>query len=248
MKGRTSRPAYTAAAIIIVVAVVIFFVVFTDNGQYRKPSTITLPDIGSEEEISGDTEFPSEDSPEAHKVEVNRDNILSIVRAIKRPDKYYMELETSVYYSGRSLTTEIRHWVNGGQSVTRSVKAGNTTPVYVMRTEDTVKIWYENSEEFYQTSAANYSDDDAAGIMTYEDVLTTKDRIVSAQYAEQNGCQCIYIETEDDELSYRKEYYVDVDRGLLVSAKTYKESELIYSMDVSVIDEDISAMDKLFEN
>lgn len=246
MKSRMNKPAYTAAAIAAVTIAAVFFIFFTDNKANQHQSNVTLPESGGEKTPAADIILPYENDDNGKIVEISAANVLSVIRTIQRPAQYYMELETSVYSSGKALTTSVKYWVKDGQSITRREKAGEAAATYTMCTQDTVKIWHENSDDVYSTFRSRYSGDDIAGIMTYEDILTSSDKIVSAKYTDVDDYQYIYIIASDNELLYIKEYYIDVNSGLLLHSRISKSDELIYSMDTSVLSEDISDMDSLF--
>ncbi len=246
MKKPELKPGYIAAAIVLIMASVIVFIFLTDVNRNRREANIVLPAHGGDDGSDTVIELPYEDAESREKVEINAGNVLSVIRAMERPEHYYLEMESTVYASEAFLTTEIRHWVSGEQSVTRRYKDGDAAAVYTMRTKENVKIWFEGAEDVYIGALSEYSGDDAAGIPSYEDVLTTGDQILSAKYVMEGQRACIYVSAADEALSYIKEYYIDVGTGLLVKMETYKGGVLVYSVEVSVIDEDISSMDLLF--
>lgn len=246
MKKPELKPGYIAAAIVLIMALVIVLIFLTDASRNRHEANIVLPAHGGDDGANTVIELPYEEVDPGKKVEINTANVLSVIRAMARPEQYYLEMKSTVYAQEASVTTDIRHWVSGEQSVTRRYKDGDDAAIYMMRTQENVKIWFEGAEDVYIGALSDYSGDDAAGIPSYEDVLTTGDQILSAKYVMEGQYACIYVSAADEALSYIKEYYIDVGTGLLIKTQTHKGGTLIYSMEVSVIDEDISSMDSLF--
>ena len=92
-------------------------------------------------------------------------------------------------------------------------------------------LWYDGSDEVYQTVADEHSADLTQRLPTYEDVLTLDaSGITQADYVERDGQDCIYLEFEQPELGYLYRYWISVSSGLLIAAETEKAGELVYTM------------------
>lgn len=241
------RPGYISAIIVLILAAVIAMILLTDANRDRREANIVLPEVGEGVSPAGAVELPRETTVQGKNVEITTDNVLSVIRAMDRPAQYYLEMDTTVYTSDGSLTTHIRHCVRDGDSVTRRYRDGDRAARYLLRTGETIRIWYEGEQDVYAGSVEDYSSDDAAGIPTYEDVLTSADRVLSAKYVMEDGRACIYILTQDEALSYSHGYFIDVDTGLLVKSQTQAGGTLVYEMHVTAYSEDISSMEELFE-
>jgi len=246
MKRPELKPGYIAMIIVLIMAAVILAIFLTDAGHNRREANIVLPDQTTADPSGGDVDLPYEESISGERIEITTENVLSVIAAIKRPTIYYLEMETTVYAGELSRTTQIRHWVSPTQSVTRRLTDGDAEALFVMRSGDEVRIWYEGSEDAY-SGASTQSTDDIAGIPTYEDVLTSTGGILAAKYMMDHDRACIFVSVEDVTLGYVVNSYIDVDTGLLVRSQTYKGSELVYEMSVSIVDEDASGMDRVFE-
>ena len=240
MKGNRKkaelRPGYISAIIVLILAAVIAMILLTDANRDRREANIVLPETGEGLSPSGSVELPREAPEPGKNVEIDTGNVLSVIRAMDRPEQYYLEMDSTVYADGSSLTAHIRHCVRGEQSVTRRIRDGDRTARYLLRSGDTIRIWYEGGQDVYSGSVEDYSGDDAAGVPTYEEVLTSADRILSAKYV-----------MEDEALSYSRGYFIDVDTGLLVKSQTQKNGTLVYEMCVTVYSEDISSMENLLD-
>ena len=246
MKKSELKPGYIAVLIILILAAVILVIFLTDVNRNRREANIVLPEYSDNDGSDMVVELPYEESDAMEKVVLNTGNVLSVIRAMARPKYYYQEMETTIYAAQSSVKTQIRQWVSEEQSVTRRYKEGDAAAVYVLRTKENIKIWFEDSQDAYIGALSNYSSDDIAGIPSYEDVLTTGDEILAAKYVIEGDRACIYVCTEDKLLSYIKEYYIDVQTGLLVKMETRREGELVYSMETVRLDEDVNDMDLLF--
>ncbi len=251
MKGNRKkaelRPGYISAIIVLILAAVIAMILLTDANRDRREANIVLPEVGEGVSPSGAVELPREATEQGRTLEINTDNVLSVIRAMDRPTQYYLEMETTVYADGASLTTRIRHCVRGGDSVTRRFRDGDRAARYLLRSGETIRIWYEGGQDVYSGTVEDYSGDDAAGIPTYEEVLLSADRVLSAKYVLEDGRACIYVLTQDEALSYSRSYFIDVDTGLLVKSQTQRNGTMIYEMRVTAYSDDISSMENLFE-
>ena len=251
MKGNRKkaelRPGYISAIIVLILAAVIAMILLTDANRDRREANIVLPETGEGLSPSGSVELPREAPEPGKNVEIDTGNVLSVIRAMDRPEQYYLEMDSTVYADGSSLTAHICHCVRGEQSVTRRIRDGDRTARYLLRSGDTIRIWYEGGQDVYSGSVEDYSGDDAAGVPTYEEVLTSADRILSAKYVMEDGRACIYVLTQDEALSYSRGYFIDVDTGLLVKSQTQKNGTLVYEMCVTVYSEDISSMENLLD-
>ncbi len=68
--------------------------------------------------------------------------------------------------------------------------------------------------------------------------------IAAADYREENGAGCIYVETHSDEDGYRDRYWISVDSGLLTTAERLYGETVVYRFtageaDVSPQDEEL---------
>ena len=247
MKKTELKPGYISLIIVLILAAVIALILLTDANRGRREANIVLPEIGENADAAAVVELPREAVSAGKAVEINPSNVLSVIRAMDRPAQYYLEMETRIWSGEDSITTLVRHCVRGDTTVTRRFREGERAARYLLRTGETIRIWYEGGQDVYTGTLADYSGDDAAGIPTYEDVLTSVDRILSAKYVLDEGKACIFVSTEDEALGYLKAYYIDVDTGLLVKSLTQKNSALVYEMKVTEYSEDISSMESLLD-
>ena len=66
---------------------------------------------------------------------------------------------------------------------------------------------------------------------TYETVLAlNSDSITDAGYKDRGGLPCVYVEAQGRERGYILRYWVNIQSGLLVSAETEVNGQLVYCM------------------
>lgn len=211
-----------AIVALIVGAIVASFgrVIFAANTpEVILPSASTGP---------GDASGTGSQEQDYQRVEVTTQTVTGVVATLSRPASYYRELTVETFWNGGSSVTQVQVWTDGGWS--HSVQ---TLPSGVVRHDltggDTLYYWYDGSQDYASAPADERSSDLAQHIPTYETVLELEpEEIAAAGYELRGDLPCILVEVQDGPLLRR--FWVSVNNGLLVSAESEENGQLVYRM------------------
>ena len=164
------------------------------------------------------------------RVEVTTQTVAGVVATLSRPASYYRELTVETFWTGGSSTVQVQVWADGGWS--HSVQ---TLPSGVVRHDltggDAAYYWYDGSQQYETAPADGKSSDLAQHIPTYEAVLELDpSEIVSAGYELRGDLPCILAEVRRAGSPLLQRFWVSVDNGLLVSAESEEDGQLVYRM------------------
>lgn len=216
----------TIAIIAVFAVVLVIFCVFW--GQTASlPSTIPElpPTMSGNSGAEGNTE-----NIDFSKISITPQNVQSVIAALKRPDEYYVESISELFYNGGSTKYLRRKWVQ--KNIQRiDVFSGDAVTMHVVFGQKKAFYWRPGDTNFFETPIGNFTADEAQMMMVYEDILKLKlDYIISAMLSRYNGEDCIYVEVQDPELTYLERYWVSTKSGVLVLGQILKNSKIIYTV------------------
>lgn len=188
---------------------------------------VILPDSSA---VQDDPSGSGSQSERYQQVSVNPRTAPAVVATLARPDSYYRELTVETFWDGGSSSIPVQVWADGGWTHSRQVRPSGVIR-HDLTGEDTLYYWYEGSSLYETAPADERSSDLAQHIPTYETVVELPpEEITAAGYELRGELPCIFVEvrSEGSPLVYR--YWVSVDSGLLVSAETLEDGDLIYRM------------------
>lgn len=162
------------------------------------------------------------------RVEVTTQTVTGVTATLSRPASYYRELTVETFWEGGSSSTQVQVWTDGGWSHSRQ-----TLPSGVVRHDltgdDTLYYWYDGSAQYKKAPADEKSPDLAQRIPTYETVLELDpEDITAAGYETRGELPCVFAEVRSSRQLRR--FWISVETGLLVSAETEEDGQLIYRM------------------
>ncbi len=193
----------------------------------------TVPEFPPEiSEFSESTQTPS------NMIAIDKANVKNVISAMSRPSEYYSETQSVLSYSGGSATYTRREWVkNGWTRIDVMSTSSSSVTMHYMYGNGDVYVWRPSDRTYYKTKEGSISADDLH-MMTYEDIISADDEnIITAQYTQYDGLQCIYAEVRDPLLSYTERYWVSTSTGLLVYGQTLDEDgSIIYSITATQTD------------
>ncbi len=220
MKPRHKLSTPQLAAIGAGALVVLLFVSFAISaGVLRERDTgIILPD-GTENApvVSAGSQWLTAQS--VADVEIGTDNALKVIASLKRPTEYSCKIENTLYYSGKSSVLTCRQYVRGGVVRTDSVNAAGTVQNSLLRRGDVIYAWNAGETAAYEGKTGSFTDDTAAMLPTYEDVLCDGIVLTEAGRQDVDFEPCIRVTFEQE--GYRCIYYISAVTGLLKTASFY---------------------------
>lgn len=164
------------------------------------------------------------------QVEVTPQTVTHVVATLARPESYYRELTVETFWTDGSSSVPVQVWVDGGWSHSRQTLSSGVVR-HDLTEGETWYYWYENSTRYQTAPADQLTSDLSQHIPTYETVLELDaGDITSAGYETRGGLPCIYVEVCSRPSSLIQRYWVSVDNGLLVSAETVEDEQVIYRM------------------
>ncbi len=217
---------------IIVLAIVLLIAgaMFTSFGRSLfalNTPEVVLPDASL---VPGDSSGSGSSSELYQQVSVSPQTAPAVVATLSRPDSYYRELTVETIWEGGSSSTQVQVWTDGGWTHSRQVRPSGVIR-HDLTGSDTLYYWYEGSSRYETAPADERSSDLAQHIPTYETVVElSPEEITDAGYELRGDLPCIFVEVQSPDSGLITRYWVSVDSGLLVSAETLEDDQVVYRM------------------
>lgn len=223
----TSKNRLFIVAAIIVLMGAAMFASFGRSLFTLNTPKVVLPSSSSE---TPDTSITGGPDQNYQQVEVTTQTVTGVVATLARPVSFYRELTVETFWEGGSSAAQIQVWTDGGWSHSRQALPSGMTR-HDLTGGDDLYYWYDGSSQYKHTPADERSSDLAQHIPTYETVLELKpEEITAADYETFGELPCIYVEVRRSLSDQIQRFWVSVDNGLLVSAETEEDGQLIYRM------------------
>ena len=170
----------------------------------------------------------------AAEVNVTKGNAKTIIATLARPESYRCKVTNTLYYDGGEADMVCRRYALAGVTRTDTLNADGTVQSTLIRKGEAVYAWNAGDSRAYQGAAGDFSDDAAAMLPTWEDVLA-EDVVLTEAKTENLGYEpCITVTFERD--GYRCVYAVSTVTGLLRQAAFYDGDTLARKVAVSEVD------------
>lgn len=220
-----SRTRFAILIALILAAAVAYSFTFSLFGG--TPS-VSLADVSSTSDVGSDGPVQSGDA--AIQVEVTPETVQNVIATLTRYRSYSRAIQVE-YLRGGAVVGTLSATVAADNGWTRVDLTSASGVEHTIIGNGVCYRWYDDDPDHVQLHAGEASDDLAQRIPTYENVLELEqERITAAGYESRGGVACVYVETVEDELGYQERYWVSVESGLLVSAETVKDGEVVYRM------------------
>ena len=213
-------------AAIVALMVAAFAASFGRSFFTAKTPEVILP---SPSAASGDVSGAG-NQEDYQRVEVTTQTVTGVIATLARPASYYRELTVETFWTGGSSAAQVRVWADGGWS--HSVQTLPSGAVrHDLTGEDVLYYWYDGDQRYVTAPADERSSDLAQHIPTYETVLELEPgEITAAGYELRGDLPCILVEVRRSGSGLLQRFWVSVDNGLLVSAESEQNGELVYRM------------------
>lgn len=225
-----SAPAIAAIGAAVLVAL-LFLSYLLSSGLLHRGGTGILLQNGTEDAptVTADSQLLTAQS--VADVTVGTDNAQQIIASLARPEAYSCSIENTLYYDGGSSSLRCRRYARGTLVRTDMLSSTGTLQSTLLRDGDTAYAWGAGDTSAYQGQWGDFSDDAAAMLPTYEDVLDEAVELTSAGRRDIDGEPCIMVEYEQG--GYRCVYFVSAATGLLKTASFYQGETLVREVTVS---------------
>lgn len=225
-----SAPAIAAIGAAVLVTL-LFLSYLLSSGLLHRGGTGILLQNGTEDAptVTADSQLLTAQS--VADVTVGTDNAQQIIASLARPEAYSCSIENTLYYDGGSSSLRCRRYARGTLVRTDMLSSTGTLQSTLLRDGDTAYAWGAGDTSAYQGQWGDFSDDAAAMLPTYEDVLDEAVELTSAGRRDIDGEPCIMVEYEQG--GYRCVYFVSAATGLLKTASFYQGETLVREVTVS---------------
>lgn len=218
--------------LLIVAAIVALMVAAFAASFGRSFFAAKTPEVILPSPSAGSTDVPNAGSQEQNyqRVEVTTQTVTGVIATLARPGSYYRELTVETFWTGGSSTAQIQVWADGGWShIVQTLPSGAVR--HDLTGDGALYYWYDGDQQYVTAPADGKSSDLAQHIPTYETVLELEpDEITAAGYVMRGDLPCILAEVRRSGSGLLQRFWVSVDNGLLISAESEQDGELIYRM------------------
>ena len=230
-----STPMLAAIGAGVLVGLLFLSYVLSSGLLHRTDTGIVLPDGSTDEPVvSQDSHLLTAQS--VADVEIGTDNAQSVIASLTRPDAYSCTIENTLYYSGGLSTLRCRRYAQGDVVRTDTIAEAGSVQSTLVRDGDTAYAWNAGDYTAYEGKWGDFSDDAAAMLPTYEDVLGEGITLINAGRQDVDSEPCIMVEFEQG--GYRCIYYISAASGLLKTASFYNGDTLTRQVTVSNLQTD----------
>ncbi len=222
----------SALAVIAVLAAVLTSFLRMRVAEQKMPH-IVLPDAASAQDD------PAEDvlnniGRAPVPVEITNENVLRLIASMDRPKEYALEATVTLCWEDGESKTQSKVWRSGGLERVSYVENGISCQCIIAG--QTTYIWEQGSQRYYTGATGAFTSDSAARLPAYEDLAQRKSSEVTAcGTAEVDGANCLFVCTEEENGDLTREWYIDLENGLLRRMDEYRTGSLKYSVSATSI-------------
>lgn len=242
-KIKVSTPMLASIGAAVLVVVLFFSFLLSSGLLHERGAGIELP---SEEEdaptVSQGGQMLTAQSVAEVAIDVN--NAQRVIATLTRPDTYSCRIDNTLYFAGGSAVRTCRRYARGEAVRTDTLNASGAAESTLLRVKDTAYSWNAGERSYYKGAWGDFSDDGAAMLPTYEDVLQEGLKLLDAAKQDVDFEPCIRVSFEQG--GYRCVYYISAASGLLKTASFYDGDTLTRQVTVSELQTDEPA-ETLFE-
>lgn len=225
MKKRTALM-FSAGLFLIVLAVLIILLM---NGSMKSQGSIVLPQGSAQIEEAED--IARRNHRTVTEITVTKDNVQAVVASLSRPASYSYAAEKTYYYQSASSLSVCLVRVSGELGRIDLFDTEGKVQKQLIYTRSDLYMWGRGDSSYYTSSRNSFTLENEAGLPTYESVLELDSAdIVDAGLKEHNGRLCVYLTSAYEQGRYTREWYIEIDSGLLYSCDIKDNGRLIWSV------------------
>ena len=219
----------------MLVGLLVLSYVLSSGVLHRRDTGIILPDGngGAPVVSQGSTMLTAQSVAD---VEIDTDNAQAVIASLTRPEVYSCTIENTLYYSGGSSVLRCRRYARDGLVRTDTLSESGAVQSTLLRDGESAYAWDAGDDTAYQGTWGDFSDDAAAMLPTYEDVLADDVELLDANRQDVEFEPCIMVTFEQG--GYRCVYYVSAASGLLKTASFYSGDTLARQVTVTNLQTD----------
>lgn len=211
---------------VIAFGIILLVVVgFISQRTYHRSGSIVLPQRVTE---TGESDSQTGNSGSFNEVHVTPSTVQLAINTLSRPAVYSRTHTVETFWSGGSGTQTYSVAVSSGKTrIDTALQDGSICHMLVVGGQ--AAVWYDEETTWTMLRAEQFSADIAQRMPTYETVVgLPMMSIIAADYRDEKGVGCLYVETAPDGDGYHDAYWVSVSSGLLFMAERYWNGEIVY--------------------
>jgi len=215
MKQRTRTVVFWALGVLAAAIIFsIFLMPFSTGGQQNE---ITLPERETTD-VDVNVQIQEYNQKIVESIDVHKDNVQQVIATLQRPQQYHYQAETTYMWSDGSTVLRTEGWIKPGMSKVIQYSAAGVPEKHTLISSDTVYIWGQDADAYFEGSNGSFHVDDPGHIPTYETILQQEpEEIIDGGFALYDQTACIYAKTRNPESEYVEMWYIAVDSGLLIA-------------------------------
>ncbi|HIX89661.1 MAG TPA: hypothetical protein H9845_02035 [Candidatus Agathobaculum pullicola] len=225
-----STPMLAAIGAAVLVVLLFLSYVLSSGMLHRKDTGIVLQS-GAENAPTVSSGSQMLTAQSVADVTIGPDNAQKVIASLTRPEAYSCVIENTLYYTGGSSTLRCHQYMRDNLVRIDWLAETGAVQSTLMHVGDAAYTWENGSSTFYKGRWGEFSDDSAAMLPTYEDVLDEGLVLSGAGRQDIENEPCIMVEFERE--AYRCVYYVSAASGLLKQASFYQGDTLARQVVVS---------------
>ena len=169
-------------------------------------------------------------------IEISPKTVQIAIETLVRPVSYSRTVMLEQFWEGGSGSWTVTAYAKDGWQRTDRLMPDHQVR-HTVTDGETTYIWYNTDRQIFSAPAGSITADHDQSLPTYEEILALDpEEIVSADYRNLEGVECIYVETAERENGYALRYWVSVESGLLVSSEKLYLGEVVYRMTALTLD------------
>ncbi|HHX71496.1 MAG TPA: hypothetical protein GX701_01060 [Clostridiales bacterium] len=236
--GKTSRNFW----LLLITALFVMFslvLVFILTGAFRRPdSTIVLPDPNQSGPAGLDGLAPVylNEPAEFLAMDLNEDNIVSVIQSLQRPEHYAAIYKEALYAAEARPPAITETSVARKNGMTRfEITPAKGRPYMQLVTEKYLYSFQNGSAGVVKTHRGPWEHDRLGSLPSYIILANqAKARIVRCGVEERDGIFLIVVEAQVG--NYRETYAISLVHGLLVSLESKENGTTVYQLSLERLD------------
>ena len=183
-----TTPKIAAAGATVLVLLVVLSFVLSSGWMHGSSTGIILPGSeGDSPTVGTGSALLTGQSVDDITIDVN--NAKTVIATLTRPAAYSSRIENTIYYDGGSAALYCHRYVRDNVMRTDTLGSDNQVQSTLIRVPDSkVYAWNAGDSIAYQGKAGDFTDDAAAMLPTYEDVLADEVQLTAPGIGGECGC------------------------------------------------------------
>lgn len=227
---KLSTPLIASIGAAVLVFVLFLSYLFSSGLLHARGTGIVLPEASEHAPVvSAGSQLLTAQS--VADVEIGIDNAQKVIASLVRPAEYSYKVENTLHFAGGSSSLYCRRYTKRGMTRIDTLNASGSVQSTLLRGDENAYAWNAGENNAFEGKWGDFSDDAAAMLPTYEDVLGTDIQISDAGKQDVDFEPCIRVQFEQG--GYRCVYYISAASGLLKTASFYSGDMLVRQVTVS---------------